>query len=399
MKTLFIFTKKYPYGKAEAFLESEIIQLSKDFKKIVVCPAFEDEFLRKTPDNVEINKSFIYTRKEQIISFFIALINGVFIRTLWNHLNKIKSLKDFKNIIRYATYEVYYLKVCKNTNIDFSNSIVYSYWFGHFVNSLQRVKTKLNLDFKVITRAHRWDIYEEEHGLFPYRQKSIDTLQVLYSISQDGKNYIEEKYGNTAKIKVARLGVYDRNQISKSSKENELTVISVSQVTHRKRIFLLLESLVSYATNNKNVVVRWVHFGTGVEMENLKTAVGGLNLDNLKIDLRGYVLNTEIYTFYKTNAIDVFVNLSESEGVPVSIMEAQSFGIPVIATNVGGTGEIVNSKVGVLLSDNPTIKEVCSAINVVIEKEFKRVQIKECWNEKSNAEKNYQEFTKELIKL
>ncbi|QXP64479.1 glycosyltransferase [Polaribacter sp. HaHaR_3_91] len=399
MKTLYIFTKKYPYGKAEAFLESEIIELSKVFKKIVVCPAFEDEFLRKTPDNVEINKSFIYSKKEQIISFFIALINGVFIRTLWDHLNKIKSLRDFKNIIRYATYDVYYLKVCENTNIDFSNSIVYSYWFCHFVNSLQRVKTKLNLDFKVITRAHRWDIYEDEHGIFPYRQKSIDRLEVLYSISKDGKKYLEERYGNTTKIKIARLGVYDRNQLSKSSKENELNVISVSQVTHRKRIFLLLDSLVSYATKNKNVVVRWVHFGTGVEMENLKKVVGHLNLDNLKIDLRGYVLNTEIYTFYKTNAIDVFVNLSESEGVPVSIMEAQSFGVPVIATDVGGTCEIVNSSVGVLLNSAPTINEVCSAIEVVINKEFKRTQIKEYWNEKSNAEKKYQEFTKELIKL
>ena len=33
----------------------------------------------------------------------------------------------------------------------------------------------------------------------------------------------------------------------------------------------------------------------------------------------------------------VFLNVSSSEGVPVSIIEAMSFGIPCIATNVGGT--------------------------------------------------------------
>ena len=45
--------------------------------------------------------------------------------------------------------------------------------------------------------------------------------------------------------------------------------------------------------------------------------------------------------YYKNNIIDIFINLSASEGIPVSIMDAISFGIPCIATNVGGTGEIV----------------------------------------------------------
>ena len=399
MKSLFIFTKLYPYGKAEAFLESEIIQLSKVFKKIVVFPAFKNEYLRTFPDNVSVDNSFIINKKQRIICMLIAFINGVFFRTIWDHVSKIKSIRDIKNIVRYATYEVYYVKAYKKANLDFSNGIVYSYWFGHFVNSLQRVKSKLNINCDIITRAHRWDIYEEDHGVFPYRQKSIDLLKVLYSISTDGKTYLEDRYGNKNKIKVARLGVYDKFEISKKSSKDKLSVISVSQVTHRKRIFLLLESLIAYASKNTGITVEWVHFGTGIEMDHLIAQVKELDIANLKIDLRGYVLNTEIYTFYKTNAIDTFVNLSESEGVPVSIMEAQSFGIPVIATNVGGTGEIVNNNVGVLLNDSPTVAQVCEALDIVVKKEFNREQIKQSWNKKSNAEINYTEFTQELINL
>lgn len=41
--------------------------------------------------------------------------------------------------------------------------------------------------------------------------------------------------------------------------------------------------------------------------------------------------------------------MSDSEGIPVSIMEAMSFGIPVIARNVGGMSEIVNEENGLLL--------------------------------------------------
>ena len=49
------------------------------------------------------------------------------------------------------------------------------------------------------------------------------------------------------------------------------------------------------------------------------------------------------------NDFDLFVNMSLSEGIPVSIMEAISFGIPIIATNVGGNAEIVNDETGVLI--------------------------------------------------
>jgi len=48
--------------------------------------------------------------------------------------------------------------------------------------------------------------------------------------------------------------------------------------------------------------------------------------------------HNDVLNYYASNPVDVFINTSSSEGLPVSIMEAMSFGIPVIATNVGGTG-------------------------------------------------------------
>ncbi len=55
-----------------------------------------------------------------------------------------------------------------------------------------------------------------------------------------------------------------------------------------------------------------------------------------RIVLRGGISNAEVFQFYRDNKVDLFVNASTSEGLPVSIMEAISFGIPSIATNVGG---------------------------------------------------------------
>ena len=67
--------------------------------------------------------------------------------------------------------------------------------------------------------------------------------------------------------------------------------------------------------------------------------------------------------FYETNHVDLFINVSSSEGIPVSIMEALSFGIPVIATNVGGVPEIIqDSKNGILLDVNCSAGEIADAI-------------------------------------
>lgn len=56
---------------------------------------------------------------------------------------------------------------------------------------------------------------------------------------------------------------------------------------------------------------------------------------------------------YAKQPFHVFVNVSETDGVPVSIMEAMSFDILVIATAVGGTPKLIEEgKNGYLLDED-----------------------------------------------
>ena len=107
---------------------------------------------------------------------------------------------------------------------------------------------------------------------------------------------------------------------------------------------------------------------------------------------------------YKILNPDIFINLSSSEGIPVSIMEAMSYGIPCIATNVGGTCEIVNNKNGALLDENPSIETISSQLNhFIYMNKIEYIKYKRnaylTWYKYFNAEYNYVDFTKKILTL
>jgi len=110
-----------------------------------------------------------------------------------------------------------------------------------------------------------------------------------------------------------------------------------------------------------------------------------------------------VMEFYKTNPIDLFINVSSSEGIPVSIMEAQAFGVPVMATDVGGTAEIVNNENGILLPANPSVEAIADEISALIgnqtELKKKRGISVNNWKTYFNAEENYRNFSKQLVKI
>jgi glycosyltransferase involved in cell wall biosynthesis len=68
-----------------------------------------------------------------------------------------------------------------------------------------------------------------------------------------------------------------------------------------------------------------------------------------KITIIGRVPHDELMSYYKKGMIDCAVLTSLYEGIPVSLMEAMSYGVPAISTNVGGTKELLGDGAGILV--------------------------------------------------
>ena len=97
---------------------------------------------------------------------------------------------------------------------------------------------------------------------------------------------------------------------------------------------------------------KFVIVGDGIERENLEVLVTDLRLDD-HVYFTGYLQN--IIDIYKD--LDLMVLPSFTEGLPNVVLEAGLMAVPVIATNVGGTPEVIdNKKTGILIEPgNPEL--------------------------------------------
>jgi glycosyltransferase involved in cell wall biosynthesis len=208
-----------------------------------------------------------------------------------------------------------------------------------------------------------------------------------------------------AEQKVIYLGTQQRcNFIQSKSENSRLNIVSCSGIYPLKRLDLIIGAL---AQIQKDIYCSWVHFGSGPDYDRIcDLARTNLSTSNVSFEFKGQLPNAEILNFYEENSVDLFINTSDFEGVPVSIMEAMSFGIPCVARNVGGNSEIIKNAVsGTLISGNATLTDIAMAC-----KDF--YLLKQCrpeafhalrqstynfWFSNFNADKNYSAFSNYIL--
>ena len=254
---------------------------------------------------------------------------------------------------------------------------------------------------RCISRCHRYDIYNELHpfSFIPFQEETIEQLDSVYSCSEHGHNYLVSRYPSlSSKIKVARLFSEDHG-LAPFIYEKKKVLLTVSGFRKVKRLDLFAKAFALAIQQNNDAI--WVAAGDGSELENIKNVVAKEKIENQVVFL-GNISNEDVYKFYESNSVYFFCNVSSSEGVPVSIMEAASFGVPVLATDVGGTSEIVSDRNGILIDKNITVvqlsEHIKECLNIDPEKYFQmRKESRKIWESKFNMTKNLANWYDEIL--
>lgn len=393
------------------FIQTEIKFAKQKFSKIIYItpPLYNDNSDTIKDKNVEIltipgyvrfwaylKLPVLYLRPEVIKQVYDAFLAKIF---CFDYIKKLSIELFSAEQLRITAKRFLHKELC-------DSSFVLASWFSgvaYAAAKLQQEKVVL----KSVSLAHSYEINPERciynlYFLNDFKHKYLSNVcfiaQEMYNIYFKAQKH---QFLNDRSF-VSYLGCQRLFPIMDiDTKVNtHLHICSCSSMTKVKRLSLLLECFRLW----KGADILWTHIGDGPEREVLTSVANEVMKENsrIKISFKGKMSNEEVQKFYSTNAVDLFVNVSSSEGLPVSIMEALSYGIPCLATNVGGTHEIVDDSVGFLIDKEETPFQIVEIIReyTMLSKERKhqmRINALQRWEKYFDAEKNINLFLNEFL--
>ena len=409
-RTLILLCDNYPLSAREFFIDDEMCVIAPRFGKVIIYTASTDtgeRLNRFVPDNAEVVPFSTQKLEAGKLKSVFRIFRPMFLRELvfafrklpvryWGSAFKIM----YVDIHRATNLKNDLLHLCADSHINMNDSVFYSYW--HDYKALALAMLRCEHGCVCVARAHRWDVFADKNQIpyLPFKRFILNDLSKTISISKAGKEYFESYVGCCGdKVEVSFLGKINNRPPLLAKSDDEILICSCSNLIPVKQVGRIIEVLSMLKTSN----LHWIHFGDGPLRAELEAMAKKL-LPNVGYEFRGIVPNSEILDFYASRYVDLFINLSSSEGIPVSIMEALSAGIPVVATNVGGTGEAVNNQNGFLIPAEFNSADVAHTITNYLnlppeQQQQYRQNAYEFWNDNFEAEKNYGKFAEMILSL
>jgi colanic acid/amylovoran biosynthesis glycosyltransferase len=361
-------TSGFPFGKAEVWAINEINSLIELGEEVIIIPRNVDKpvinhdavkFLPRTLILPLFNAKIIFSFLHFIFSqpfLFIKLI-----KENYNHAN---TIIDFAKGLVVIPKSLYIYKSLKNNNIQHIHSFqtTTTAFIAYILSNCLNVPWSYTLHTsETILKKSRY-----KRSILFYSTHSSICRTISMTTARDLSNFIGPVLSN--KVKMVRLGVDVSIVYQPKLARNDLfTIVTPAELAPRKgHIFSLLAAKLLVESGFRSF--QWLFYGSGLLLNELKMKVLELDLvDNCFF--MGNIDHNDLLKKYKNNEVDVVVLSSVSsdapEGVPVSLMEAMSFEIPVIATDSGGTKELVDGRSGLLIQERDPAS-IADSIRVLI---------------------------------
>ncbi len=180
------------------------------------------------------------------------------------------------------------------------------------------------------------------------RSFSIKKSDIVVTPSKHLKNFIVN-LGFKNKIEIINNGVFIPEENTNIFTNDQINITIVSRLVSHKNI----EKIIKAISDLNSPLINLNIIGDGPELNQLqKISLESNNKDN--IIFHGKLNRDEIDHIFLNS--DIYIQASNYEGLPHSLLEAMSYGIPVLCTPVGECKEILGNEDRGYILDLPVSK-------------------------------------------
>lgn len=351
---LAIILKDYPYKRGEPYFHRELRTLAQHFDEIVLFSRHNctenEQFHFEVPEGVKVVNIGVHPNwQSKLRTVFSALFSNAFKRVLtdlrWGKVPMnwltVKTALAYDGLAKLHAEAI--SSVLERMGRKHQDFIWYSYWCDEAAYMLAKWRHEKRIPF-AISRLHSFDIYVSRHpfSYLPYRQFIAENLNAVICISEHGRQYLQSRHPTAQDFfQVNYLGVENEIYMAADARQ-PLKLLSLSNIVPIKN----LEAIVQALAHWKGGPVHWHHFGGGkddpYELRIRQLAKDKLGkLDNVSFTFHGFISPALVLNKIRELKPHALINSSHFEGIPVSMMEVASLGIPIIGPHICGVPEIV----------------------------------------------------------
>ena len=199
----------------------------------------------------------------------------------------------------------------------------------------------------------------------PFMNFTLKTASRIYVTSEETKALLPNRYKKKAYIQLAIGNDTELNSTS-TIKVSAKKFLFVGNFLPLKGMRYGLQAFAQVAAKHNDISLTMVGRGSGKSA--LMCLAKELRIEN-KLNWVDWVTQDELKSIYKSHDALLFPSLRDSGGMVV--LEAMSFGLPVVCVALGGPGVIVNESCGVAVNSLNIVDNLSNGISTFIDQPFK----------------------------
>jgi colanic acid/amylovoran biosynthesis glycosyltransferase len=351
-RRIVVVTSRFPFGSQEAYLSAELEELTHYFEEVVVAPVRPPASPRKhiVPGGVEVLAwplidLNLLTRVFRLLATRPKAVAGAVAQVLGSRdPGRTKNLAVILKALALADWAIEH-------RVDH----IHAYWTS--TPATVAMVAALVSGVPWSATAHRWDIYER--NAFDVKERSVSFVR---TISSRGAHDLRERMP-TLNGRVVEIGLGTRvdppadPRNLRTRLSSEFNLVCPAALVPVKGHTTLLHAVARLQA--MGVPVHCTLYGNGPLQNQLIAEAAELGL-NEAVKFAGFVPHDYLRTAYRSGTFAALVMASRNagekmmEGLPAALIEAMAFGVPVVVTDSGSIGELVDDRCGLVVPpDDP----------------------------------------------